>query len=358
MKIKIPAWTSHYNQILYSLLIFTENNNIKLEIIHDKTIPLNGCVLQFDNFDFFLDYSDNSDFLSNTQSFDYYLKRSLKIEDKTENILPLNFQVNFSYKPLNLIKKMPFSILKDAKSRIEIIRALDFSSILSNDSHYAKTIDKILTDDTKKTVNSSPKIIFMTRLWDPARNGDPMEKKRRNAQNNFRINACRIIKKEFPNSTVGLYPDYYAKNVAKDILLDISNTSKRKYLNLLKNSEIAIADDGLKDTPGWKIGEYIMTSKAIITTPINTLVENFKENINYLSTMDRENFEIIPDLINSLLDNNKYIQMQKDNRMWYENHLDPNNYIGKILTNCNLQIEASQSLVKSTQSACSIKSFI
>jgi hypothetical protein len=331
MKIKIPVWTSHYNQILYSLLVYTEAKNVKLEIIHDTTIPFNGCVLQYEKFTIFLDYSDSSDFLtSNNSIYDFYFKRSLKIENKVENILPLNFQVNFSYKPLNLLKKIPYSIFKDPKSRVEIIRAMDFLSIVTNDSHYAKTIDKF-----SKTDNNSTNIIFMTRLWDPARNKDPIEKKRRNAQNDFRINACRIIKKEFPTSIVGLYPDYYAKDVAKDILLDIKDTSKLKYLKFLKNSGIAIADDGLKDTPGWKIGEYIMTSKAIITTPINTLVENFTENINYLSTNDRNNFGILPDLIHKLLTNDNYKLMQKENGKWFEDYLNPVQYIERIIKNCN-----------------------
>jgi hypothetical protein len=64
---------------------------------------------------------------------------------------------------------------------------------------------------------------------------------------------------------------------------------------------IGIADDGLKDTPGWKIGEYLLYGKAIITTPLNISLDNFKESVNYELLSTRSSFLELPDKIESLL---------------------------------------------------------
>jgi hypothetical protein len=51
--------------------------------------------------------------------------------------------------------------------------------------------------------------------------------------------------------------------------------------------DIGIADDGLQNTPGWKIGEYMMLNKTVIPTPIRAVVEQFKSGENYISLEDR-----------------------------------------------------------------------
>ena len=174
----------------------------------------------------------------------------------------------------------------------------------------------------------------MTRLWDPSRNNDPIEKERRVLQNNFRINACRIISKKFPNSITGIYPDYYAKEIAKDILLDIKKTKKKSYISELRKSDICIADDGLKDTPGWKIGEYAMLNKAIISTPIKTVVEQFESGKNYISLVDRTDFKNLPDIINELIKSKFYLDIKENNKIWSNKYLRPDSYIENILKNC------------------------
>jgi hypothetical protein len=70
--------------------------------------------------------------------------------------------------------------------------------------------------------------------------------------------------------------------MAPDLVLDNSFTSKLAFMKALRSTDICLADDGLGDTPGWKIGEYLMHGKAIITTPIRTVVQDFnKEGITW-----------------------------------------------------------------------------
>jgi hypothetical protein len=157
---------------------------------------------------------------------------------------------------------------------------------------------------------------------------------RRMAQNNFRINACKILKREFPGAIVGVMPDCYSKEVAADVLMGKEDYKKTNYLKYLKSCVVAIADDGLKDTPGWKIGEYVLANKAIISTPINVVVEGFEEGRNYLSTKSRSDFKILPELIYQLMKNNRYMRLIEENKKWYFQYLEPVRYIERILSGC------------------------
>ncbi len=328
MILKINKWTAHHNQILYSLQYYADLNKINFQIEYDAHLPNPGMLFKVNNKTCFLDYSDEVKFLSDPIQYDYYFKRSLLPDLITDKIHPLNFQVNISYRPLKLIFKMPIQIFKSKKSIIEFARAIDYFGLITNDSHPSKDLKKFSNLSFK---NQTGRIIFMTRLWDPARSKEPEEKERRIKQNFFRINACRIISKNFPNSITGIFPDTFAKEVAGDVLLDLKLTTKKNYLFELQRADIGIADDGLKDTPGWKIGEYIFMKKAIISTPIQTVVEEFDDGKNYISTDDRTNYKCLPDLISDLVKNKKYIELKRNNEAWFNKYMRPDKYIDNII---------------------------
>jgi len=328
MTLTINKWTSHSNQLIYSLFYYCELNEIYLKIKYSCKIPGNGILLTYNTIKYFFDYSDDVNFINKPENYDFYFKRSLLPEKYSGNIHPLNFQVNFSYKPLKLIPKIPFDVLKLKGSKTELIRALDYLNLITNGSHKSINLNKVWNNEIN---DYGGRIIFMTRLWDPARHYDPIEKERRILQNNFRINACRIISKNFPNSITGIYPDHYAKEIAKDCLIDIKKTKKKSYLLELKKSDICIADDGLKDTPGWKIGEYVMANKAIISTPIKTIVEEFISKKNYISLEHRTDFKSLPDKINELIISKSYMELKNNNKNWSNKYLRPDTYIENIL---------------------------
>lgn len=225
MTLKIKEWTAHHNQILYSLLYYCKVNKQSFDIDYDADLPGNGIILNINNSNCFLDYSDDIKFMADPKQYDFYFKRSLLPGHKLGNIYPLNFQVNFSYKPIHLVLKMPFQVLKNKKSRIELTRVLDYFGLVTNDSHTSKDIKYF---SGKKLSDNNGRVIFMARLWDPARSKDPEEKERRSRQNRFRINACRVISRNFPNSITGIFPDAFAKEVANDVLLDLKVAAKKK----------------------------------------------------------------------------------------------------------------------------------
>lgn len=328
MTLLIRYWNPHYNMIIFSCLYYCEVNKIEFKINFDPTISPNAALMFYNNQTIFFDYSDNFIFIDLPTNYTFYFKRSLKEEDKKDNIYPLNFQVNYSYKAFVFLSKFSFKELIKKDNRIEIIRALDYFNSVTNSSHNAMDIRSF----PKEIQNNKGSILFHTRLWNPDNHQDLAEKERRVLQNEFRVEACRVLKRNFKNASVGLFPDLLSSKIAPDLLLNIKKTSKKEYFKSLRNCDIGVADDGLKNTPGWKIGEYLLFGKAIITTPINVFVENFEEHVNYERLSTRSSYIEIPDKIEHLLENSKYIEVGNNNLKWSDDYLHPKNYFKRIIT--------------------------
>ncbi len=325
-EVYILHWTAHLNQLLYSLTAYARKNKIKLEIKQTNDAPYEGAIIYFNGQSYFIDYSDAPHLLPDHVKYDWYFKRSLLKEDASERILPLNFHVNFSLNPLHLISRMSKEVLKKQTSRIEFYSALDVFSLVLDGSHRAKHLNSFKTP----LEDHNGKIIFLTRLWNPDNTIEAEEKKRRDTQNEFRINAVELINKNFKNAIAGLERGKYAQKVANSLTLDPKITKRSNYMRLLKNSDIGVADDGLFDTPGWKIGEYVLSGKAIISTPIRTLIKDFEDDQNYLGLSARNAYDEVPAKIENLLANKKYMQLKQNNRQWYENYMEPIQYIKNI----------------------------
>ena len=328
MRLEIHHWTPHHNMIVFSYLYFCEENNIEFDIRMNSKISWTGAILYFNNKTYYLDYSDDTKFLDNPENYNYYFKRSIRISDVKRNIYPLNLQANYSYKSLLLLTKFKVKDLVNKANRIEIFRSLDYFNAFTNSSHNAMDVRKL----SKEVNDNNGKVIFYTRLWNPDNHIDNDEKERRKMQNEFRIEACRILKKNFKNASVGLFPDSFSSTLAPDLLLDVKNTSIKKYFGILRQSDIGIADDGLKDTPGWKIGEYLLFGKAVITTPLNCAIENFQEHTNYEKLSSRSSYLELPEKIEYLLKDKKYLEIGKNNLKWSEEYLHPKNYTKRILS--------------------------
>ncbi|WP_281322645.1 hypothetical protein [Flavobacterium aestivum] len=328
MKLEFSSWTHHLNQLIYSYFYFCKIEKINVDIIRNNNIKFNGAVLYIDNKTVFFDYSDDTKFIDIPEKFDYYFKRSLLPKDKIANVYPLNFNVPMAYKSHLLLLNLKSDFLFDRSSRTEVIRALDRFSIFTNSSHAVLDIKRY----PKREIDFGGNIIFQTRLWNPDNHSDEDEKERRRNQNEFRINACRIIKKTFKNASVGLFADHLSKQLAPDLLLDSKCSNKNNYFNMLNNYNICIADDGLKDTPGWKIGEYLLFGKAVITTPLNVSIDKFDEHVNYEKLSSRSSYMELPEKIEYLLNENKYLEMGHNNLIWSDNYLHPRNYIKRILS--------------------------
>jgi hypothetical protein len=327
MRLEISFWTSHLNQILYSYFYFCRKNKLAINIRYNVNINHGGALLYIDNKKVFFDYSDDIKFLDKAENYSFYFKRSLLEEDRKNNILPLNFNLTMSYKSHLFLFKLDRNILFNKFNKVEVARAIDFLGLFTNSSHSIVDVRKY----PQKVKDYGGNVIFNTRVWNPDNHPDKEEKERRIKQNEFRINACRIIKKEYKNASVGLFGEELSNRLAPDLVLPNDKSNKKKYLKELGRYNIGIADDGLKNTPGWKIGEYLLYGKAVISTPLSVCTDNFKEHVNYEKLSSRSSYQDIPEKIEYLIKDKKYLEMGENNMEWSGRYLHPDNYFNRIL---------------------------
>ncbi len=328
--IETGDWTIFENQLLYSALHYAEKNGIEFNHSLNKDLKVASCILNVNGVRCFMDYSDQTVFMADPALYDYYFKRSLLPSDYKGNVHPLNLMVNLSYKPFKMLASLkPATLFQLIRSRkwSEIIRAVDVSPSFTNLSHHAMDVRRIPTTAS----DNGGRILYMSRLWNPDNHPDPAEQERRWIQTQIRIDICRSLKKHFPNAISGLFPDELSKKLAPDLLLKNTTTTKYAYLKTLRGADICIADDGLGNTPGWKIGEYLMFGKAVITTPISIVVENLTAPENYL-VLEKEGIaETLPLYIERLMHDKQYLQMGIRNRQWSNQYLWPEAYFKRIL---------------------------
>jgi hypothetical protein len=327
MKLELSIWTHHLTHLVYSYFYYCKANRVDVNILYNSKIRHNTALLTVNNKTVLFDYSDDTKFLVSPDNYDFYFKRSLLENDKKKTVLPLNFNVPMAYKSHLLLLKLNKDLLLHKFNKTEVGRALDIFGLFTNSGH--GTLD--IKNYPKRTNDYGGNIIYYTRLWNPDNHPDEDEKDRRALQNDFRINACRVLKKEFKNASVGLYSDDLSNKVAPDLVLPQSKSDKKKYLKELLTYNIGVADDGLKNTPGWKIGEYLLYGKAVISTPLNVCIENFEEHVNYEKLSLRSSYEEIPEKIATLLKDKKYLEMGENNFKWSDNYLHPKNYLNRIL---------------------------
>ena len=334
MQLQLSVWTHHLTHLVYSYFYYCKSNKIDINIVYNSRIKYNSALLTINNQSILFDYSDDTKFIDSPNNFDFYFKRSLLKKDMSSNVFPLNFNVPMAYKSHLFLLKLNKDLLFHKFNKIEIGRALDVFGLFTNSGH--GTLD--IRNYPKNISDNGGNVIFYTRLWNPDNHPDDDEKERRMLQNEFRINACRIVKKEFKNASVGLYNESLSNKLAPDLLLSQDKSDKKNYLKKLAHYDIGIADDGLKNTPGWKIGEYLLYGKAVISTPLNICVDDFKEHINYERLSSRSSYDEIPEKIEFLLKGKKYLEMGENNFRWSEIYLHPKNYIFRILNMLELNV--------------------
>ena len=142
-------------------------------------------------------------------------------------------------------------------------------------------------------------IIFMTRLWgtkefeDLLRSDISQEARdyimymceERDKINHQRIEIIRALKNKYNSSFIGgVQNDSVSQALCPDLIVPREETNKKIYMMKMKSSDICIGTMGLHRSIGFKVGEYVAASKAIVTDRLEYIVPgNFEEGKNYLS---------------------------------------------------------------------------
>jgi hypothetical protein len=258
-----------------------------------------------------------------TGEVDYYFKRSFKSN------LQEHVQAGCNYFPLGL----NYNVIPDRKLiRDSIFHTLGrlrepkmvYRDILNYEIEHLTAS----AYEYSPTVNNKDKVLFLCRLWEyDMYNNAPMFQAQVAEINQSRINSIRACKEAFGERFIGgVYDDPASQKFAPDLIVSSEYTHKLNFLDLIKASNICIATTGLHNSIGWKMGEYVAASRAVISEPLHfELPGEFTEGNNYLEFHNTE--ELVSKVDTLLSDRNKLQDMMDSNFEYYKEFVKPDNMI-------------------------------
>jgi hypothetical protein len=179
-----------------------------------------------------------------------------------------------------------------------------------------------------------PRVLFLTRVWDPQDSpGRSREKiEEMEALNDLRA-ACIIkLRKAFGSRFLGGLTDskFARKHYPDALVTDQGATKKRSYLELLRQYPICVTSAGLHGSNGWKLGEYVALSKAIVTEPLQHEVPGaFTASSNYLEFRGPSH---CVEAVGELMENREQrAAMMQANRQHYLQWLHPAQLLARAL---------------------------
>mgnify|MGYP003575829368 FL=1 len=278
----------------------------------------------------------NLEYFKNNYKADFYFKRSYHRDMEAYRpgnckIFPLGF--NYNVHPDENLLHLTETLSLKLKYFIKTNEPL--KKVFNKRFYYAADFEWY------PVKNGYDKILFSTRVWDPK--GEDVfsveEKELREKINHMRISCLDACKKEFGNRfSGGLWLDDFSEKNYKAYTLPFSKTSKSAFLNQVKSHSICIATTGLFQSIGWKMGEYVAASRAIVSEKLNfELPGRFKEGENYFEFNDEVQ---LLEKVHLLLSNRELLQqMMKNNYEYYNNYLKPDILVLNTLLTISNQSE-------------------
>lgn len=322
-------------------------NYIKQKYIHNVLIEVNfnnGLRICYDLADGYQSFIDMPKFDAILDTVDFYFKRScdFKINKSLKNnqkIKPLGFNYPVS------CENNPYDrFIYPTNNPIDY--AKKYVSYLRNIKKYQPFYYYDKFENTPKEHDRKYKILYSVRLWnhqeitlESVQNGFPELELNKAKQvldklqsdwksvTNERIEQIRALKETFGEQFLGgVIKNEYSLKIASDIIAPKEIVNRLNYIQLIKGDYVCIANRGLYNSIGWKFGEYIAASRAIITEPLAyEVVGNFEENKNYLTFNSTEN---LLNQAKQLLKNPKKIfEIERNNHAYYNEYLRPDKLI-------------------------------
>ena len=261
---------------------------------------------------------DNLIHFKNTYNVDFYFKRSFhkQLLDYTPvgcKVLPLG--LNYNVQP----DKNLLSLNETIKDKIKyVMKSSQYLTWITNKRFF-------YTSDFEyyQTQYKQDRILFLTRLWNPIDAKSDYAKRHREQINAMRVECIEACQKEYKGIfTGGLIKDDFADKHYRSFIIPNSLTDKSRYLQAVKEHSICIATTGLHDSIGWKLGEYVAASRAILSEPLKyELPGDFAKGKNYF---EFENADQLLQQISILLENRALvIQTMQNNYDYYNNYVKP-----------------------------------
>lgn len=343
-KILFNNSSPHLNQILTGFGILELKKIIEIEYIlgnypHKPSSSTTNLRVIIDNSKIVYDMFDGE----NIDSLDYewsdiYIKRSYSSIHRDTGLNKM-IPYGFNYSIFGPNDHYENRILKDLELALRTKTMQPLHQIIKNNiflSKYLKTSsgrsNSYYSDfESLPTISSEPKIIFFTRLWEPKQNASIRFNDERKLINEMRIGIVELLSKHYPKNFVGgIEPTIYAMEKIPHLIVPKKMVKKRTYLKSMQSADITIATRGLLNSNGWKMAEYIASSKAIVSEKLFfDIPGDFSENKNYLAFSTVE--ECLEKVDRLMFDDQLRLQMMWNNFAYYQSFLRPDVLILKTL---------------------------
>lgn len=325
--INIPARTPHLCSVLTGFLLLERQGKLKLKINTGAELPsasimeavVDGKRLGYDMADGY-NFQNSSDIDEYIVACNRYFKRSFSSE-MNEKIFP-----NSSDK----ICRWGFNYLATCDGNNYFNRNPEKKLLEAVNLFRGRKPLKYFTYDRFEALpdkNEDPHILFMTRLWSPSQTSS----KNLDRLNTVRIETARALRKEFPNNSIaGIYDSELARELCPELILSGKLTKRENFLKTMKSSDICIGSTGLHGSIGWKTGEYIAASRAIINEKfLYEVTGNFEVGRNYF---EFEGVDECMSHVETLFKNpDKVFEMKRRNHDYYLNFLRPDVQVANSL---------------------------
>jgi hypothetical protein len=197
--------------------------------------------------------------------------------------------------------------------------------------------------------NKIPKLLFLTRLWDPGtiqedkiRHDNSYEKNRQDIIeiNEMRIQSIIACKKLYGKQfTGGLQASKFTIANYPDLVVPYEVSNKQNFLKLVKEADICIATTGLNQSIGWKFAEYVAAARGIVSEKMHFEVTgDFSIPNNYL---EFNNVNELLQNIDYLIHNPEQLQeMMVNNYRYYNLYLRPDNLVLNSLLTAKQEVDS------------------
>jgi hypothetical protein len=145
---------------------------------------------------------------------------------------------------------------------------------------------RVLDMEAPAQPNAEPRVLFLVATYDPHDDPDRAEDKieERESINDTRARCVRALKDALGERFTGGFADSaFARKHYPDLIVPDNLTTQASYIAAMRSHPICVATTGVHGSIGWKLGEYVAFSKAILTEKlVYSVPDDFGPERNYI----------------------------------------------------------------------------
>ena len=219
--------------------------------------------------------------------------------------------------------------------------AVPFPALAVDRSNFCLATDDMLRCEPPLAM--PPRVLFMTRAWDPDDNGwnlSPQQRAQWRALNRMREQIVLKLRAELgPTFTGGLErSDYALQHHGAAVLEDGALSKKLHYLRTLRQHPVCVTSIGLHGSNGWKLAEYLAMSRATVTERLHFQVPHgLAPDTHYLEYEDAQG--CVDRVLQLVHDAPLRERLMKAAQTWYAEHGAPDRLMAHALAASGMSLQ-------------------